>query len=613
MSLPFPTADALAVMARLRSEGHPWVTTTESLASGAIPTNPEAGQGTIGVVLNAFLYAGGDAAAGQRALAWNDAWSTDIPASRNDSREGLMFLTLSHDILTPLFTTEQAARSELRLRNWCQYCLGQLGTNGGTATSDGDEQVGHFFGCRLVDRLFGSDYATQLDAQFLAAIGKTCQQKLRDLMTAAAQGGCWDESSEYNQGTEQLVMWGAHLDGIENWPELATLGPALVRWHLMELTPDYADTAQWGDVEHPHELTPQYRHSLYAALVQFGYDPDGQVRAAMRDLEAKCPLWQYNYAVARSLLLGFDPAIQPPAITQQTGLLYAPFVGNVLYRTPQTLLIFRGGHPTGEDHSGGRSNCGTRLWRGSRWSLNSRLGYDAPPDCENTVLFSGLRGMYDRGVVSATDTGDGVRVVWQTNGPYYGPEHYDRPGSIIDQFTWTEELVESTGVLKFTDVGVGVTAPVLTENYYQSDKDTIAASLASYFSVWHCDSQPTEVSPGVWQWTDTTGVTQQLTATGHDPALVVVRPTNLANVTPGEQDGKWQILIGTNAPDFTVRYTVAPVDAPVPPPPPPIPPPPPPVETWEQVDPPVTDEVVTLLSPSLRERITTTVGYERKV
>ncbi len=273
------TAEWQANWERARAENHAW---WRLIKSNADKTGTSEEQWNDYGQWCALVYQiTGEQAYGEKAVA--KVLPLVTPVNANHVREFYIEAVILYDWLLPAMTAQQKVDYEARLNKLAEYSLGinQPIYTGGFRLDDSDQTVGQYFGLALTDLALGTDYLSQssqaghlpktpLGGLEVTNDGTETVRNTIESYFENAAGGQWIESSEYNLGTNKLVLMGVNAirtaTGQEHFPEAVEYFAALKQNMLAELTPDLKDSFQWGDLEHPHSLDMFHRGALHDRL-----------------------------------------------------------------------------------------------------------------------------------------------------------------------------------------------------------------------------------------------------------------------------------------------------------------------------------------------------------
>lgn len=447
-----------AVWNKMRVMGHPWWRLVQDTAD---KTGTKAERyGDVGLPAALLYQVTGDPRYAAKAYARVER---NEARSRNYTRETFAEHVVLYDWLYPALTPAQRAAFYGKLNDWADLCLGAGPKPWGTRTPDSDELVGHYFGLALLDLATGPDNpragsflkATWTDKGKVKPVGgldatAADDSTMRNAVArfaAAAAGGEWIESDEYNLGTLKLLLIGAEgvrtATGKDHFPELSRLIPQLALAQVRSVTPDLKAAIQWGDVEHPRNLDLNKRTTLLAMLAGLTRDDPAAGPYAARlvdDLVGLYGATGYKSAepTARALLF-YDP--------------YAPrkdwraLLPEWDYRAGQGMLVHRTADGLFAAHVPNRVLVDHeveyfgdfQLYLNGEWAVTRPLGYGSHPTgpvAANNLLVGGRSSMYDRRPVAHAGGPGWAYLAGTTGGPLYGPGgQYDPPPAYVRELS----------------------------------------------------------------------------------------------------------------------------------------------------------------------------------
>jgi hypothetical protein len=411
---------------RMAKENHPW---WQLIKSNADKTGTTAERYGDNGQWATFVYqVTGDITYAKKAIP--QAIALAKPASANHVREHIINALVMYDWLLPAMTAEDILTFNTGLKTVAEYILGinQEKYTGGISLSDSDALIGCYFSLALMDLLLETDYLSEtLQAPHLAkkpigglvATGidkETVRNTISDY-TNKAKGGQWIESSEYNLGTNHLLLMGSTAvktaTGQDYFPEVTQYFEELKQSMLAELTPDIKQAFQWGDVESPHSLDKDHRNRLLLSLGLNGILP----------VDNNIPHRTFYFA---------NPYL-PNTIIPPKQINNAEGIGLLLIKDETKLFGSLTFNPTGAHHGVKHLND-FRLYTNGEWVIDHPIGYGRDTGKHvNSMLLAGLSACYNRGLQNIfIDENIGYYCqVGETGGPYYNNDYYNPPPTFL--------------------------------------------------------------------------------------------------------------------------------------------------------------------------------------
>lgn len=542
------TPERALVLKELLEQKHPWMQFVDGFTRGGYGT-----WGGLAQWLTILYWATGDESYARRAI---EDLLPAIRASkdtsdRNSTRESSFYWALEYMWLKAHMTPEEDAEYRAFLFQWAASMFGRGNQGIFTLPEDSDEVVGHYFGLRLIGKAVEHDFSTYAPGG--SSIGMPrMRERIRDFCKMA-EGGEWIESSEYNLGTLQLLIIGAHFVGMDEFPEVKALLPQIAEQLCWTLTPDLKDSAQWGDEQGPHSLHLNNRVALMAILCGLGYGGDDLLHTLAALIKDR-PIYPDFWAAAYRALWFFDPRTLPefPVAGSHIGLRVAQGQGLCIYSDIKTFLQVQMQPPPKPlyvDHT--LQGWGDiRLWMNGEWVLDHPLGYGAYPSAGNVCLLGGLGVMDERQILTTQGFDSGCVIAGRVHGPRHETlkelafADWDR---IIDY--------SAPGHIKVRDHFVG-REPFSIERYSQQDREQIEARLGLWVQLWHAPVEPTQTTSG-FTWMTPGG--QRVTLTSNASDLFCGRhipgTTLIGNFHPDQVTG-WRIAFISNDPTATIETTL---------------------------------------------------------
>lgn len=589
---PILTPARIATLKRLWKDLHPWAIQVQTMADW-----PNA-YGDAGQWSHLLYVMTGDPVRAREAIdrAFK-GFAAEPTWGRNETRETTFHMALIYSWLKSEMTADERAEWLKRLYRRADLILNlDPAKSWGTGVSDSDETVGHYFGLVLIAKATAGDHpraATLLSEtpggtsatvpQMRAAVASYCGK---------ARGGEWIESAEYNLGTLQLLALGAYAAEIEDYPEVAALALECVEQMRWQMTPDFKDSAEWGDDQGPRDPSISKRIPLVAILCGLTGDPTGGGRELLSLLtRGKTPL-DYWGDLYRALWV-FDPATIPAdAKDTAFGIRHAEGVGLVIYRQPSEMIVVHHPRLLSVDHDVPYM-ADYRWWRNGEWLIDHPIGYSPVATNVNGPLFSNIwsgssLSPRDRTpVVVETLPGGGFRIASGGSGTFVPPEYSDPPTPFLKSWTRAVEY-DGKGSLAITDEfdGSDPSAPAMRPDRYRSWWAGMAEQMQARAGLWESllhfsPAMPVPVD-GAFTKTTAGGQVVTVSVTGADKVIVVKDKDIVTggDFYEGQRDG-YAIRFAADAPQSKIALAVR-VGGTVPDPPP-VDPPGPPAKTWKEI------------------------------
>jgi hypothetical protein len=432
------------------------------------------------------------------------------------------------------------------IQSWTRLALGK-GTPmyvGGCRTSDADQgTLGCFFGPTLVDLLFRGrpDAPRWLDSSMTTGgftpvlvggltstdtMNSTARNEVTFFMQTKSRGGQEVESTDYNPGTSAVWLLGVEALktalGTNPIPEADRYFSDYAKWLPFEFTPDMNQTVEWGDTEHPHDVSTWLYRRIDMLMGLTGTTRECTTQATLQALWAKFGKVGYGSAEpmydAIHALAFYDPAV--PACAMPTGTWYNSGRGHLTIKDATTSVSIEAQPPTDEDHQV-RYWTNVTMYRNGEWVLDHPYGYGGDavgPLATNGVSYRGFGAMAQKGV-TRVDSGAGWWAVTGSTGGELGGCTYNCPAPFLTfgQRSTLYTTVNGWSVVATFDTVALVDPGDLTQ--YRADSATLLAN-PGWFSVWHPNVVPTRTPTG-WTWTTAGGQTVQLSAFGANIAGTV--------------------------------------------------------------------------------------------
>lgn len=223
-----------------------------------------------------------------------------VSPKRNSTRDRFLAMSRLFSWIADGLSAEDKANFRDVLDHWADKVF-----NGshGTRPWDSDEMTGHYFGLVVYalaikdeDPARSNELLNQDGLKYSPAVGgvdstgenwSTWRNTLRNYATKA-DGGQWMESSMYNLNSARYLLYGISaingFYGKEKFPEFAPLIQEFADAMLNELTPDFKDSFQWGDVQtgNLHNLTLYSRLGFMSVIA--GLSKDKHARYVLNTL-----------------------------------------------------------------------------------------------------------------------------------------------------------------------------------------------------------------------------------------------------------------------------------------------------------------------------------------
>ena len=449
---------------QMRSTRHPLYLLAEQNCNQAARGDPRYGDGGLWC---AWIYQlTGNPRVGQ--VAWQQARGGILhgPANANDVRENLIEKAILFDWLLPLLPPAERDAAVSGLNRWAEFALA-INTKqyeGGLQLSNSDALVGYYFGLAAVDVATRGmpGHVPWLDAgpetqptrttvggwRATAADWSTARNALHRYLIGPGRGGEWIEGTGYNPGTLGLMALGlaavggatpdGALDDVAAYLDSAGIAQT---W---EVTPDLAQSVQWGDEEHARGFQGRlYRRTTTLSLLAGvnGDSPGG--RTAQGLLQA---LYQrYGMTGSRSAepwaraLLAWNPWLPADNPFPGDGWRYHAGMGHLLVRQGGDLISILMPPRTGAHHEVQFLST-MQVYRAGEWALTQPIGYGGASiegHGANGGLVAGLSSMARKGV-DTLQHGDGWwALTGSTGGPKYLGNYYAPPPPFLEQWQRT--------------------------------------------------------------------------------------------------------------------------------------------------------------------------------
>ncbi|MGH7593276.1 MAG: hypothetical protein ACRELE_05430, partial [Gemmatimonadales bacterium] len=520
-----------ATWARMQREGHPLFRLLTNNCLAAVGGSPRYGDRGLWC---AILYQ----ITGNLTYA-REAWNqfrplvTAPPTSGNDVREELIENAVLFDWLYPALSPTERESAVAGLNGWANYAMG-IGTPqyvGGIRLGDGDANVGYYFGLAAIDLAtagLSSQHVNWLTATQNAgsvvpvggfdatgANAQTLRNKVAYYVQVNSAGGEWDESTEYNMGTQVLLAMGAEAvhtaTGVDHYPEITAYLAQAARAQSYFVTPDLKQWLQWGDIEHPRgfqELLWKFDTWLgtVGGLTQSDANAGPYANGLLQAIFSKYGMTGYlsGEPWARFFLF-YNP--YAPTTYWQSGPVarYFPGSGNLYVRANNELFEARMSNRTGEDHEV-HYLSDFQLYRNGEWVLTHPQGYGGTADHAegvNSVTLAGLSAMSTRGPDGVQSGSDWWSITGSTSGMYYDMPYYDPPPAFVRRASRTIVYLQR-GAYDIVVVQDSVDAddPKALPNlnrYRPADLATISGAAGLLQWVIHTPTMPT-ISNGTASW-----------------------------------------------------------------------------------------------------------------
>ncbi len=445
-----------------------------------------------------------------------------IEPSRNTTRHGFGALALLYSWVADAISDQDKADFRNILDHWADLVFD---ASHGTRTVDSDEMTGHYFGVVLFalairdEDLVTSDALLNMDPMDWKPVGGLDvtginRESWRNTIAEYVQrsnGGVWIESSQYNANTlRYLIEYSRFVNdflGEDKFPEITALIPDVAKSLLQEMTMDYQDSFQWGDVQDPHTLTPVNRIALLALIADLTEDSN------MYDLfdcvYGDSPL---SAAIEPHFYLFVNP--QAPR-SEQTGTSShnASGRGLAFYHSGWdqddsffgSLFQFRSDVDHQSDLAG---NFG--LYREGEWVVDYPRGYGISSAYHNTMLISGgLDATREARGQIAYDSGDNYLYhVGTTGGQFVMENYYDYPPEVMHE--WTRSLIyldnsdQSDSIIVFDRVNASDPLTDIPSDRFErfriNNKTDITNANGQHQWIIHLPENNLSINPGSIEW-----------------------------------------------------------------------------------------------------------------
>lgn len=520
--------------------------------------------------------------------------------SRNFTREHFMEFAWGYAWLQDCIDSTEQANWITSMNYWTDLVLNIApGQSWGTATSDVDELVGHYFGAITWALASADDNATKsafilnhntIGGLTATGTNKSTWRNAIKFYATVSSNGTGFESTQYDLGTLQLLMMGADAvntlknDGVDYFPEVTTLADEYARWAISLTTPARSDTFKYGSVESGNARSffgTRLKPFINIAMELIG---TGSLRPYLNHFQAQstnsaeclASLGEcYNW---RGFLFG-DPSSTSTnyrtgmnQATTDTTRGYMSYHNDwssstssaVWFACPNNTFIT--GHK--EAHF-----CTWDLYRDDAWAVTHIVGYDGttssnvPADKNrffNTMMLGNLASPKEVRAVVATDSAsDFAYLVGTAGGNMYYDEVTSAPNRYVHEWTRSYIYLPSTdassdwvGIVDRLNVD-DPTAVLNNDSYKQSSGcpssgqcDQTAVDAGGLRKVWalHAPSAPTISGDNV-SWTNTTAnpdYTVKLTIfrpTETNRTVTASQQTSVPSSTETAGPGQWKILL----------------------------------------------------------------------
>jgi len=376
------------------------------------------------------------------------------PSGRDETRLKFSRMAMMYNWISDALSPSDRSNFRDILEHWCDLCLDNQ-PPWGTRPSDSDETVGHYFGI-VIFALALSDEDPARSAELLnldpnnstppvggldatGANFKTLRNTIAAYAKKAA-GGQWMESSQYNLGTVQLLISGVEAInnylGEDKFPEITALYPEIANAFVQELTPDFQDSYQWGDIQEAHDLWYYHRNPLMSMVAGITKDPE-----VLYTIWDKFYFEYYPTICEGGVFLYADPY---STRKQPSGLSYNYSSGRGLafyhlgWDADDSFYGTQMFNHIGVDHEMESLNNFV-LYRNGGWALTTPVGYinldDSP--FSNTLMVSGAFGRVKeaRGEIAFEAGDDYVYHVGTLGGAVYESTYYQPPDETVHEWT----------------------------------------------------------------------------------------------------------------------------------------------------------------------------------
>lgn len=458
------------------------------------------------------------------------------PPNGNDVREDFIENAILFDWLLPSLTPDQREAAVAGLNNWAAFALDASTTvsGGGVRLGDSDANIGYYFGLAATDLATAGVSpahvnwlgATQsaagaatvpvggLDAT--AVDRSTLRNTIAEYVADHGTGGEWFESTDYNLGTQVLLLMGAAAvrtaTGTDHFPEITSYLNDADAAQVEFTTADLRQTPQWGDVQNPRDFLGQgFRlPTLLGVLSGLGaqwhapaaLDAQGLLEAIL----TKYGITGYGAANpwARFFLFynPYAPANAPSTANQAR---YFPGTGHLIVRTATTLFDGRMVNPTHADHDLGYLRD-FQLYRNGEWALTHPIGYGGGAQYaqgNNSLLLAGLSVMPLHGPEGVQSGDRWWSITGSTSGDYYSQPYYEPPPSFLREWRSSVVYLQRGGLdIIVVQDSVDADDPRLLPNltrYRATDLASMTKAPALLQLVLHAPTPPA-TADGVTRW-----------------------------------------------------------------------------------------------------------------
>ena len=496
-------------------------------------------------------------------VAWNQFQPlvTAPPPSANDVREELIENAVLFDWLYPALTPAERDYAVVGLNGWASYAMA-IGTPtyvGGIRIGDGDANVGYYFGLAAIDLAtagLNSHHVNWLGATQTAgsvvpvggldATGAN-PQTLRNMVawyvTQNGAGGEWDESTEYNLGTQVLLAMGAEAirtaTGVDHYPEITTYLGDAARSQGYFITPDLKQSIPWGDIEHPRDFTGLLWKldtwlGTLAGITESNGGAGAYAKGLLEAIFTKYGMTGYlsGEPWARFFLF-YNPYAPSADWTSGPAGKYFAGTGHLFVHANNALFDARMANRTGEDHEVHYLND-FQLYRNGEWAITHPQGYGGTADHAegvNSLLLAGLSAMSSRGPDAVQLGSDWWSITGSTSGMFYDMPYYQPPPAFVRAASRTVVYLQRSGLdIVVVQDALDMDDPKSLPNfgrYRAADLATINGSAALVQWVMHAPVMPS-VNGDVASWRSPGGQPVTVTTLSPVPTTTVVIPEQSA-------------------------------------------------------------------------------------
>lgn len=546
------TPQRQAMWIRMQREGHPLFQLLQNNCLAAVSGSPRYGDRGLWCAL---LYQ----ITGNVTYA-RTAWNLVLPAlmgppsSGNDAREETIENAVLYDWLYPALSPAERDVAVAGLNSWAGWALA-IGTPayvGGIRIGDGDANVGYYFGLAAIDLATVGHSAhvnwlnaTQTNGSVVPIGGldptgidrQTLRNTVAWFVTQNGNGGEWDESTEYNLGTQVLLAMGAEAiktaTGVDHFPEVTAYLAAAARSQSYFITPDLNQTVQWGDIEHPREFTGRLWTldtwlGTLAGVTENSGGAGAYTKGLLEAIFSRYGMTGYlsGEPWARFFLF-YNPyaasvdwnAVAPAKFFQGSGHLFV--------RAQNELFEARMASRTFEDHElHYLSNF--QLYRNGEWAITHPQGYAGTANQAigvNSLLLAGLNAMSSRGADATQSGNNWWSITGSTNGMFYDMPYYDPPPSFVRTASRTVVFLQRNGLdLIVVQDAIDMDDPKSLPNYSRyraADAAAIAAAPGLIQWVMHAPVAP-NVNGNVASWSTPGGQQVSVTTLSPTPSTTTI-------------------------------------------------------------------------------------------